>query len=204
MIVVGVTGSLASGKSEAARLFKKHGAVIFDADDAARKVVQKGKPVYKAILKMFGKGYLKRSGELDRKKLAWHVFSHPKDLHKLNVLVHPGVIFECFKMIERCRRKKGFLVLDVPLLFESKMENLADTTVVIASKKERMLMRAREKGLSKELAKKILSTQWPLVKKAGLADFVIDNNGSSADLEKEVVKLMERIKKTEEDTKHGY
>ena len=193
MIVVGVTGSLASGKSEVVRLFKKRGAEVFDADNAAKKAVQKGKPAYKAILKILGKGFLKNNGELDRKKLAWHVFSHPGDLKKLNILIHPGVIFECFKMIEQFKRKKGLLVLDVPLLFESKMEGLADCTVVVYSKKDKMLGRARKRGLPEDLAKKILSAQWPLEKKKKLADFSIENNGSLADLEKQVLKLTQLI-----------
>lgn len=193
MIVVGVTGSLASGKSEVVGLFKKRGAQVFDADNAAKKAVQKGKPAYKAIIKILGKGFLKKSGELDRKKLAWHVFSHPNDLKKLNILIHPAVIFECFKMIEQFKRKKGLLVLDVPLLFESKMEGLADHTVVVYSKKEKMIGRAKKRGLPEDLAKKILSAQWPLEKKKKLADFLIENNGSLADLEKQVLKLSEKF-----------
>ncbi len=194
MTIVGLTGNLASGKSEAARIFKRHGTLVFDADLAAKRTVAKGRPVYKAIVKIFGKGFLRKSGELDRKKLAWHVFSHPKDLKKLNTLIHPGVIFECLKKAESLKNKKGILVLDVPLLFESKMENLVDHTVVVRSKKEKMLERAQSRGLPKVLAKKILSTQWPLEKKARLADFVIENNGTVVDLEKQVLAVIKKIK----------
>ena len=74
MIVVRVTGNLASGKSEAAKILKKRGAKVFDADHAAKQVVQSGKPVYKAIVKIFGKAYLKKDGTLDRKKIAERVF----------------------------------------------------------------------------------------------------------------------------------
>ena len=87
MIVIGVTGSLASGKSQVAQMFRRLGAKLFDADEAAKKAVQKGKPSYKAILKIFGREYLKPNGQIDRKKLAWHVFTHPKDLKKLNIMV---------------------------------------------------------------------------------------------------------------------
>ena len=193
MIIIGVTGSYASGKSEAAKVFKKRGAKVFDADIAARKAIQKGKPAYKAILKIFGKSYLTRNGEIDRKKLAWHVFSRPDDLRKLDILIHPGVIFECFRMIEQSRRKKGILVLDVPLLFESKMESLADFTVLVCAQKGKMIARAKKKGVPADLTKKILSTQWPLKKKKNLADFVIENNGTRADLEKQVLGVMEKI-----------
>ena len=194
MIVLGVTGNLASGKTEAARILKKHGALVFDADAAARRAVRKGAPVYKAVVKLFGKDYLKTNGEIDRKKLAARVFSRPEDLKKLNILIHPGVIFESMKLIERTRKKKGLLVMDVPLLFESKMGNLADVTLVVSSTRERMLERAAKQGMPGSLARKILSTQWPLGKKEKLADHVIHNNGTLKDLEKEVLRVMRELK----------
>lgn len=198
MIVVGITGSLASGKSETARLFKKYGAAVFDADAAARKAVKKGTPVYKAIVKIFGKEYLRPNGELNRKKLARRVFSHPKDLKTLNTLIHPGVIFEVFNAIRRLKERKGILALDVPLLFESRMESLADFTLVVRSNRKRMLERARRKGLPAHLARRILSTQWPIEKKARLADFVINNSGTRAELEKKVLEVLEKVQSTED------
>ena len=193
MIIIGITGNLASGKSETARLFKKHGAVVFDADAAAKRAVKKGTPVYKAIVKIFGEEYLRPNKDLDRKKLARRVFSRPKDLKTLNTLIHPGVIFEVFNVIHRLKGRKGVLALDVPLLFESRMESLADFTLVVRSTRKRMLERAGKKGLSGPLARKILSTQWPIAKKARLADFVIDNNGTPADLEKKVLEVLEKV-----------
>jgi len=197
LIVVGLTGSLSSGKSEAARVFKTLGAKVFDADLAAKRAVKKGTPAYAAILKLFGREYLAPGRELDRKKLAQRVFHRPADLKKLNILIHPGVIFECLKVIEGVRNKKGVLVMDVPLLFESRMENLADVTIVVAASMERMLERSKKKGLPRELAKKILSTQWPMAKKAKLADFVIDNNGTARELAAKVKKVYSQIKATE-------
>ena len=194
MIVVGITGNLASGKTEAARIFKRHGALVFDADEAARNAVRKGAPVYKAVVKIFGKAYLKMNGEIDRKKLAARVFSRPEDLKKLNILIHPGVIFESMKLIERTRKKKGLLVMDVPLLFESKMGNLADVTLVVSSTREKMLERAAKKGMPGSLTRKILSTQWPLGKKEKLADYIIHNNGTHKDLEKEVLRVVRELK----------
>jgi len=194
MIVLGVTGNLASGKSEAARIFKKHGALVFDADEAARKAVRKGTPAYKAVVKLFGKEYLRKDGEIDRKKLAVRVFSHPEDLKKLNILLHPGVIIESMKWIERTRKKRGLLVMDVPLLFESKMEDLADVTLVVSSPREKMIARAAKNGMPESLARKILSTQWPLGKKEKLADYVIHNNGTHKDFEKEVLRVMRELK----------
>ena len=194
MIIVGVTGNFSSGKSQAAVIFKRVGAKIFDADKAAKQVVRKGTPVARAVIKLFGRRFLKKNKELDRKKLADHVFSHPRDLRKLNILIHPAVIVECFKTIEHFRDRKGLLVLDVPLLFESNMRRLADYTVVVSATKATILKRAKRKGVSAALAKKILSTQWPLKRKERLADFVIRNDGSIRDLERQVKRVLETIK----------
>jgi dephospho-CoA kinase len=193
LIVVGVTGSLASGKSQVADLFRKHGAKVFDADKAAKAALRRGKSAYKAVVQIFGEDFLLKSKEVDRRKLAIHVFSHPKDLKKLNILLHPGVIFESLKVIEALKNKKGILVLDVPLLFESKMERLVDIVVVVRSSKNKMIERAVKKGMPEDLAKKVLSSQWPIEKKAKLADFVIENEGSLAGLERQVKNIIKEI-----------
>ncbi len=194
MIVVGLTGGLASGKSQTARVFKDLGAVIFDADLAAKKAVEPGKPAYRAIVQIFGKNFLNKNNQLNRKKLANYVFRNPAALKKLNILIHPGVIFDCLSVIEKNRRKKGVLVLDVPLLFESKMENLADVIVVVTTSSARALKRTKAMGLEPILSKKIVSAQWSLKKKVARADYVIANNGSVKDLKVQVVKLFQKIK----------
>lgn len=204
MIIVGLTGNLASGKSEAAKYFKKKGAHVVDADETARKLTRKGQPLFKAIVKIFGKTFADKRGQLDRKKLGRHVFSHPKDLKKLNVLVHPSVILEIYKEIEKRRSKKGLLVLDVPLLFESKMEKLADFTVVVKASEASMLSRASRRGIPSDLARKILAAQWPMMKKAKLADFVIDNNGTSKELEQQVNRVTAEILKEQKDRESGF
>lgn len=193
MIVVGVTGSLSSGKSETAALFRKKGAVVFDADVSARKALSKGSPTHAAVLKLFGKELAGANGQLDRKKLAWHVFSQPEDLKKLNTLVHPGVIFDCLKMISSNRERAGVLVLDVPLLFESHMENLADYTVVVSASRPRILARSKAKGIPPALASKIIASQWPIAKKEKHADFVIKNDGTKKELEDKVSKIYNTI-----------
>lgn len=194
MIVIGVTGSLASGKSATVKILKKLGSKVFDADFSARQIVRKGTPTYQAIVKLFGKEFLGPNKELDRAKLAHHVFSNPKDLKKLNILIHPQVIFDCLGFIEKYRQSDAILVLDVPLLFESRMGNLADYTIVIASSQKKTLDRAKNKGVNEDLARKILSTQWPVEKKKKMADFFIENNGTLKDLENKIKQVLKTIK----------
>ncbi len=189
MIVVGVTGSFASGKTETVRLLRSKGARVFDADDAARRALEKGEPAHQAVAKLFGKAILKKNGAVDRKKLAARVFRNPRELKLLNILIHPGVIFECLGRIAHHRGQKGVLALDVPLLFESKMDSLADILVVVTSSRAVSLKRAAKKGVPAALARKILASQWPPEKKEARADFVVHNDGSLADLKKKVSEL---------------
>ena len=197
MTIIGLTGSFASGKTEAAKIFERLGAEVFDADKTAKGVIERGKPTYNALVKLFGEEYLKKDGSVDRKKLAGHVFTHPADLKKLNILTHPAVIFECLKFIRKFRQRKGMGVLDIPLLFESKMQGLADVTVVVKAAPKTILSRCEKKGISRDRARNILASQWPVEKKARLADFVIRNDGSLEQLENEVKKILQLIKKGE-------
>ncbi len=195
MIVVGITGNLASGKTHVAKVFKKLGAQVFDADVSARRALGRGRPETRAVLKLFGKEFLSRNGGIDRAKLARHVFSHPADLKKLNIIVHPGVIMDCLTVIERSRHKKGILALDVPLLFESKMGALADRTIVVRSSRADSLKRAERRGVPRALALRILASQWSPERKAKLADHVIDNDGTAAHLESRAREIFKAIRK---------
>jgi len=194
VIVVGVTGSFASGKSAATTLFKKQGAVVFDADVSARGALEKGKPAYRAVVKLFGGKILGKNGQIDRAALAKRVFSNPKELKTLGILVHPAVIMDALEIMDRTKKKKGILVLDVPLLFESKMDNLADFTVLVKAPAKATLARASQRGVDAALAKKILAAQWPPEKKAKLADYVIENASTLADLEKKVKETAAKIR----------
>lgn len=197
MIVVGLTGSLASGKSQAAKAFEKLGAKIFDADLSAKKALRKKGPAYKAVLSLFGKFFLKTNGEFDRQRIAQHVFDRPSALKKLNRIVHPLVMDEAMELIHRCRGKRGVLILDVPLLFESKMDGLADITICVRTQKQEIIRRAQKK-FNSTLAKKILSAQWSVDRKARLSDVVINNNGSLGDLDRKIRAVYNKITKSKQ------
>ena len=193
MIVVGITGNFSSGKSTVSAVFKKLGAQLFDADLAAKKVARKGTPVYRAIVQIFGKEFLDKKGELDRRRLAERVFSHPEELKKLNILIHPEVILEAMKIKKQFKNREGILVFDVPLLYEAKMEKLVDRVVVVNATRSAMISRGIQKGVKPALSKKILSSQWPLAKKASRADFVIENDGNRKGMEKQARDIYREI-----------
>jgi dephospho-CoA kinase len=202
--IIGLTGNLASGKSETAKLFEKKGARVINADEIARRLTEENAAIRKAIAKMFGRQYVTKSGALDRRKLAWHVFADPKELKKLNTIVHPIVIVEIYKQLEKHRSKKGLVILDVPLLFESKMEKLADFTVVVKASEANMVSRASRRGIPAALARKILAAQWPVMRKARLADFVIDNNGTPEQLAENVERVAAEISKQQKARESGF
>ena len=92
------------------------------------------------------------------------------------------------------KHKKGILILDVPLLYESKMEKLADIVIVVSTPREKMIARGTQKGMSPSLSKKIIGTQWPLAKKVRRADYVIENKGNLKELEQKTRQIFEQIK----------
>lgn len=197
MTVIGVTGGLASGKSEVAKAYRARGARVFDADESARKALKRGSPAYRAVLQLFGRRFAGPGGQLDRARLAAHVFTHPADLKKLNTLIHPGVIFDCLETIERLRSREGLLVLDVPLLYETRMAALADYVIVVSASRAECIRRAARKGIPPKLAARILATQWPASRKEKHADYVLRNDGTLDELKTKAAAVLREIRERE-------
>lgn len=194
MQIIGLTGSFGTGKSLVASIFKRFGAEVIDADRLAHEAIGKGLPAYKRIIAVFGETVLDKNGSINRKKLAAVVFSSKKRLDELNKIIHPGVI----KSIKERTRvsKKKILVIDAPLLCEAGLSGLADILVVVKASREKQIRRSMKKfRMSKSDVCKRISCQLPLQKKAGMADYVVDNNGSRKKTEKEVRKIWQEIKK---------
>ncbi|MBN1476284.1 transcription termination factor Rho [Candidatus Sumerlaeota bacterium] len=200
MAVIGLTGTVGCGKSTVAEMFAKRGAVVIDADEIARRLTMKGKPVYKRILESFGKEHpeiLDESGAIDRAALGKVVFRSPKKLKMLNEIVHPVVRQEELKQIERSRDQE-LVVLSVPLLFENKMESLVDHIVVVTISDANRLRRLKEsRGWGKREINARMKAQWPEEEKVNHADFVIDNDSSLEDTEKMVEEVIGQIREAE-------
>jgi len=176
-MIIGLTGSFGTGKSTVARLFKKYGAFIIDADAINHQILKENKPVIKKIVSLFGREILAKDGTIDRKKLSQKVFKNREDLSKLCEISHPIIIEEIKNKINEIK-KDSLVVIDAPLLIEAGLRSLADKLIVVRTDIEIVSKRLKAKGFSQEDILARMQTQLPLGHKLKLADFVIDNNSS--------------------------
>lgn len=182
-IVIGLTGGIASGKSTVSQMFRELQIPVIDADIIAREVVEQGKEAYKEIVDVFGEEILQADGELDRPKLGSIVFHNEEKRLRLNKIVHPAVRKE-MNVQKDMYIKEGVqaVVLDIPLLFESKLTALVDRIVVVAVSPSMQLERLMKRnGFTEEDARARIDSQMPLAEKATLANKVIYNDGTIAE-----------------------
>jgi dephospho-CoA kinase len=183
MIWVGLSGGIGSGKSTASRLLREEGYTVIDADIIAKEAVAKGSAGLASVVALFGKGILKHDGSLDRKKIAEIVFANPKNLQQLENIIHPVVqtrVSELRKIAEKKGEKIAFY--DVPLLFEKKMQTNFDCTLLITCSEQTQKARLKARNYSDADIEARLKNQIPLAQKQALAQFVILNESSLAEL----------------------
>lgn len=189
MIILGLTGSFGTGKTFVASIFKALGAKIIDADKIARKAIKKGSTTYKRIVDAFGDDILDEGRNINRRRLAGIVFDNKNNLNRLNEIVHPEVIREIKERIEGAR-SKDIVIIDAPLLIEANLANVVDKLIVVKSSMSNQIDRCMSKfGISEEDILKRINSQIPLERKARMADFVIDNDGTKAETKKQVRKI---------------
>ncbi|KAL2345398.1 hypothetical protein Fmac_006683 [Flemingia macrophylla] len=195
MRIVGLTGGIASGKSTVSNHFKSHGVPVVDADVVARNVLTKGTAGWKKVVAAFGDEILLDNGEVNRPRLGQIVFSDPNKRQFLNRLLAPyisrGIFWEVLKLWI-----KGYkvIVLDVPLLFEAKIDRFTKPVVVVWVDPETQIQRllARDRS-SEEDARNRVNAQMPLDVKKAKADIVIDNTGSFDDLIQQFQKVLVEV-----------
>ncbi|AIS59969.1 Dephospho-CoA kinase [Listeria ivanovii subsp. londoniensis] len=192
---IGLTGSVATGKSAVSKMIQKAGIPLVDADIAARKVVEPGTEGLAEIVAYFGQEILLADGSLNRPKLADIIFKNEEKRQKLNKITHPRV-----KEYMLAEQKRYFAMgekvvfFDIPLLFESHLESLVDQIVVVWVTRETELKRLMERNnLTKEAALARMNSQMGIDEKAKKADFVINNNESLEKTEKQVVAFIDRF-----------
>jgi dephospho-CoA kinase len=188
MLLVALTGNIASGKSSVAKLFVARGATLIDADVLARLAVRVGTPGYDAIVKRWGQAVLSADGVLDRGALRRIVFEQPEELRALNSIVHPEVERMRAALLGEARaRGDRVVVCDIPLLFEANLTGGFDRIVLVdAPRSVRLERLVRDRGLRETEAMAMIAQQMPADLKRARADFVIDNDGTREALEQRV------------------
>jgi dephospho-CoA kinase len=196
--LIGLTGGIASGKTTAAAILRRLGAAVIDADELSREVVRPGQEAWKEIVGAFGSLVLQQDKTLDRKKLRSIVFDDPAARKKLEAIIHPKVRALAEKKIRELEAAGNeIIVYEVPLLFEGQLQRWVRPVIMIACDIATQKQRLKERdGLTDEKAQQHLDAQMSLEEKRRLADYVVENNGSLNDLERQVKAVLERIKAT--------
>jgi dephospho-CoA kinase len=193
MLLVGLTGGIGSGKSTVARMLQDRGAVVLDADGFARAAVVAGSPGLRSVVARFGRDILTAEGELDRPKLASIVFADPKALADLEAIVHPEVRRMIADGIQENLDADRVVVLVNPLLIEMGTHRDCDVVVVVSVSPDTQIARSMARGMMEEDVRARIAAQLPLEERARTADVLIDNEGSVADLEREVDVLWRQL-----------
>lgn len=197
MIVVGLTGSVGTGKSTVTNFFRQLGAYIIDWDELARTVTCPHSKAWKEIVAYFGEGILNDDLTINRQKLADIVFSDKEKVAKLNQIVHPEVFREDEKITNEIRSHdpNALIIKDIPLLFELTHPISVDKIIVVSASEQTQLRRLKEKGMSREDARRRIDSQLPLEEKTKSADFVINNDGSPEKARRQVGEIYSLLRK---------
>jgi dephospho-CoA kinase len=197
MIRIGLTGNIASGKSEVARMLADRGATIIDADELAREAVEPETQALKDIIKRWGKDVLNQDGGLDRAALRQIVFADQNELDALNRIVHPGVTRLRDREIAKAReRGDPIVVCVIPLLFERNIVEEFDAIILVDAPRPLRLERlVATRGLEETEAMNMIASQMPAELKRARADFVIENDGSLDKLERDVDALWSSLQR---------
>ena len=188
-LLVGLTGSIATGKSTVSRMFAHLGARVIDADLLAREVVMPGQPAYARIVEEFGPQVVQEDGSLDRKALGAVVFADAAKRKRLEEITHPAIGARQQRILSVLDEEafEGVVIWDAALLFEGGGVAKMDRVVVVYADPETERRRLMERdGLSDADARARIASQMPVAEKAKLADHVIDNSGTREDTERQV------------------
>jgi dephospho-CoA kinase len=186
---VGLTGGIGAGKSTVARLLAGRGAIVLDADQAARAVVEPGTDGLAEVVEAFGPEVLRADGSLDRAALASVVFADEDRRKRLNAIVHPRV--RAWMAERAAAAPEGSVVVqDIPLLVEGGLAPLFDFVVVVDADDDTRINRlVRDRGMAEQEARARIAAQAPRERRNAAADRLIDNSGVPEDLEKAVAEL---------------
>lgn len=197
MSIIALTGGLGSGKSEAVKQFAKLGVPVVDTDVIAHALTANGAPALKQISELFGPQFLTNEGALDRAKLRAHVFAHPQERSKLEALLHPLIRAAALKQLAENEHQQhpDYQILVIPLLFENNQYQTSIHKILLIDCDEQLqIARAMARSfLTQAEAQAILDAQVSRTTRLKLADEVIENNGTLAELTESVEKMHQKL-----------
>lgn len=198
MFKLGLTGGIATGKTTISNYLKSIDIPVLDADEYARKVVEPGTPGLDEITNTFGEQVLRADGSLNRKLLGQIVFNDSSARQTLNDITHPRIQQMMADELHRLAEQQiPLVILDIPLLLENKNVAGADAVMVVTIPESLQLTRLMQRNnLTEKEAQSRISSQMPLVEKEKLADFVIDNSGTISSTQKQVEKVIQKIRQS--------
>jgi dephospho-CoA kinase len=196
MLLVGLTGGLAAGKTTVARMLRDRGAVVVDADELARKALEPGTQGFEQVCDLFGRDILDAEGRIDRGELASRVFADEGRRRTLESITHPEVFRMLAEAVEAHRGTDAVVVFDAPLIVETGFHEAVDVLVVVTATPEVQVQRvARDRGMSEDGARSRIAAQVDPSRREGLADVVLRNDGDLEELERQVEDLWRELRK---------
>ncbi|MBT2582492.1 dephospho-CoA kinase [Planococcus sp. ISL-109] len=191
-MIIGLTGSIASGKSTVSQMLQELGYPVVDADLVARQVVEPRSETLRKIEEAFGPEVIRENGSMDREKVGAIIFNNPASRKKLNDIIHPAIRAEMLKQ-RQAYLDAGFktVVMDIPLLFESKLQHMVDKILVVSVTEQEQLRRLVDRNnFTEKEARARIASQLPMsVKEAG-ADEVLDNNGTVEETKRQLMRIL--------------
>ncbi len=191
--IIGVTGGIASGKSNVCNIISKEGYPVIDCDKITAELSIKGGPLYNVIIEKFGNDFLLDDEELDRKKLAKQIFNNPESKKVLDSVTHPIIKDEVVRQIDLI--DDGLVFVEAPLLYESKFNDMCDKVICVFLKKKLQVLRLMEReGIDEDYALAKIHSQMDLYLKKEMADYVIDSSGTFDETKLLVLNVINDIK----------
>lgn len=192
MLIVGLTGGIGSGKSEAANIFSELGIPVIDTDAIAHELTQAGSATLNRIIEQFGERYLLDDGSLNRKLLAQHIFGNSEKKTELEAIMHPAIRQVVEERLTTLN-ESPYVIIVVPLLFETSFENLVHRSLVIDAGENEQISRTRERdGRESDEIRRIMAQQMNRTDRLERADDTLDNSGSLDELRESVEQLHQR------------
>ena len=174
---IGLTGGIGSGKSTVARMLEDLGAVVIDADQVSRELVEPGMPALAELVEAFGPQILREDGSLNRGLLAQIAFASPQATARLNAIMHPRIASESARRIQAA--EGSVVVYDMPLLVETGQRDVVDVVIVVDVPEDEQVRRAVElRGMDPVDVRRRIQAQVSRQQRRAVADYVIDNSGT--------------------------